>query len=485
MNSLRNINPRKWVALLFVFALLSCSDFLEIDPQQSLKSNSALLTLSDVRLAVNGMYDLMTASEYYGRYFPLLPDVMSDDAKQNATANRAKEMAQFSALPSHFILVDMWNWIYSNINRANMIISTDLTVKPADQATYNYYKGQAYAIRALGHFDLVRMFAQTYSFTADASHAGIPIKISPSLSTNDFSNAVTRSTVAEVYTQVINDLLQAETLLLSKPTAATTTAALYKEFAQGLLSRVYLYKGDYANAAAYATKVIDARYPNGASTHTLVNNAGYRGMFTANFSTESLLELAQLADDTRGSETLGRMYIAEGYGDYLPSLDLYNLIAANDARRANFKLDPGLAGIYAANRVDKYNLTTNLNNTKVMRLSEVYLNRAEALAKLGTNNTQAQSDLNAIRRRAIPTAPLVTATGQALIDEILLERRKELCFEGHRLWDLTRNGKGVVRVNCTAPADKCNLTYPNNLFILPIPDDEINRSGIAQNPGYF
>lgn len=486
MNLSRNINPQKWAAIFLIFAVLSCSDFLEIKPQQSLELNSALTSLGDFQLAVNGMYDRMTSADYYGRYFVLLPDIMSDDVKQNATANRAKEMAQFSTLPSQFQVVDIWNTIYSNINRANMIIATDITVKASDQAAYNHLKGQAYALRALGHFDLVRMYAQTHSFTANASHPGVPIKTTPSLSTNDFANAVTRSTVEEVYTQVITDLLKAETLSLSKPTSGTTTATLYKEFVQGLLSRVYLYKRDWTNAAAYATKVIDARYPTGANVHTLVNNAGYRAMFTANFSTESLLELAQLADDNRGADVLGRMYIAEGFGDYLPAKDIYDLIATNDVRKvADFKADAGLSGIYAAHRVDKYNLTTNLNNTKVMRLSEVYLIRAEALANLGTNNTQAQSDLNTIRRRAIPTAPLVTATGTALINEILLERRKELCFEGHRLWDLTRNAIGVVRVNCTAPADKCNLSYPNDLFILPIPSDEINRSGIAQNPGYF
>ena len=118
----------------------------------------------------------------------------------------------------------------------------------------------------------------------------------------------------------------------------------------------------------------------------------------------------------------------------------------------------------------------------MIRLSEVYLNRAEAHARSG-NDAGAQADLNLIRQRALATAPDVTLTGSDLLDEILIERRRELCYEGHRLFDITRHKQGVVRVDNTG--DTANYSYPGNYFIFPIPQPEMDLNpNITQNPGY-
>ncbi len=122
------------------------------------------------------------------------------------------------------------------------------------------------------------------------------------------------------------------------------------------------------------------------------------------------------------------------------------------------------------------------DNVPVIRLSEVYLNRAEAHARSG-NDPLAQADLNLIRQRALATAPDVTLTGSALLDEILLERRRELCYEGHRVFDITRFKQNLVRVDVTG--DAANYSDPGNYFIFPIPQPEMNLNpNIAQNPGY-
>ena len=139
-------------------------------------------------------------------------------------------------------------------------------------------------------------------------------------------------------------------------------------------------------------------------------------------------------------------------------------------------------------RVDKWPSEGPLNgtdNVSIIRLSEVYLNRAEARANLG-NDAGAQADIDIIRQRANPGAAAVTATGAALKTEVYNERRAELAFEGHRIFDINRRKQSLARVlDCTAGTGACNLSYPNNLFILPIPDGETNSNpDITQNPGY-
>jgi hypothetical protein len=142
-----------------------------------------------------------------------------------------------------------------------------------------------------------------------------------------------------------------------------------------------------------------------------------------------------------------------------------------------------LVGEFAPYRVDKYPDINGYDNTKVIRLAEIYLIRAEARAYLGTNISGAQQDLDKVRQRALPSAPNVTATGQALKDEIMLERRLELCFEGQRLWDLMRKKEDIVRTQCTGSI--CFIPYDDDTNILPIPQVETDvNPNITPNPGY-
>lgn len=145
-------------------------------------------------------------------------------------------------------------------------------------------------------------------------------------------------------------------------------------------------------------------------------------------------------------------------------------------------VDDFLAGDFAPYRMEKYPNLNGFNNVKVMRLTEVYLIRAEARAESG-NEAGAQQDLDMVRQRALSTAPNNSDTGQALKDAIFLERRLELCFEGQRLWDLMRKNLDIVRNNCTSAT--CLIPYGSDSVILPIPQVETDvNPNIAQNPGY-
>ncbi len=459
------------MAMFILLLTVSCSkEFLEIQPEQSVSTEQALLTIGDFNAAITGAYDGLSSSDYYGRYFVLVSDIMSDDVKQNASANRASDWAAYagSATDNNNLSGNIWAQQYSVIDRCNRIISSEVELPTSVQTQLNDIKGQAYAIRALAHFDLVRIYAQHYTYSNDASHLGIPI-----VTVVDPFQKPARNTVKEVYDQVIADLNTALGLISNNKNSFIIT----KSGVNALLSRVYLYKEDWAKSAAAATEVINS------TLYTLVGNSSYATIFSGDHSSETIFEIDMNPTDRRGTDALGGMYLKTGYGDYLPSKDLLNLIPSGDIRNTLFVTDSDLAGDYASKRVNKYSSTLGEDNTPVIRLAEVYLNRAEANYHIPGNEAAAKADVNLIRKRGLPSATDITATGTALLDKILLERRIELSYEGHRLYDLTRNKKGVHRTNCTSGV--CDVEYPNDRFILAIGEYEVDvNPNMVQNPGY-
>ncbi|HOO09089.1 MAG TPA: RagB/SusD family nutrient uptake outer membrane protein [Cyclobacteriaceae bacterium] len=463
----------KITVAVLTMVMLSCSDnFLELQPQQSVADTQALTTLEDFKSAITGVYNDLSNSDYYGRYFILIPDVMSDDVKQNSQANRVRNYAEYVATRADDDAEDIWEVMYEANVAANAIINSEVEVPAAVQADKDHIVGEAYALRGLIYFDMVRLFAQSYQFTADASHLGVPIVLK-----FDQLSTPARNTVAEVYAQVISDMQKALTLMKDTPRSGNT-ATLSATAVKALLARVYLYKADWANAEAMATEVINS------GKYSLVSNANYVSSWSSDYSSESIFEISMTPSDNRGSDALGRMYIVEGYGDYLPSDDVYSLIPAGDARQGLYKPDPGLSGAFAPFRMNKYPSVKGEDNTKVIRLSEMYLIRAEARAmKSSPDEPGARADVNEIRLRGLPTATPIASSGPALLDDIARERRIELAFEGQRLWDLMRKKQGVVRNQCTSPI--CSIPYPNDRFVLPIPQAEIDANPVIQpNPGY-
>jgi len=460
---------RSAVLLPVAFLGFGCAD-LVLQPQQSVSDEAYFASIGDFRAAIVGVYDQLQIADYYGRSLHLISDIMGEDVKQNGSANRYQEFADFEGqqVSGHNFERELWAEAYEGVNMVNQIINAEFEPTPALQAEFDQIIGEAYALRALIYFDLVKMYGQHYTFTADASHPGVPIIL-----VSDVILLPARNTVGEVYDQVISDLSTAMGLMTqtrSGPFMFTDDAA------RALLSRIYLYMEDYSNAVAMADAVI------GSENYSLVTRSEYVTQFVTGGSSEAILELSYNATDNNGSNCLGCMYTANGYGDYLPARDLLDLIDPADIRWQMFVVDPQLAGIYASHRVNKWPTPTQTDNIPVIRLSEVYLNRAEARAHSG-QDVAAQADLNLIRQRALATAPDVTLTGQALLDEILIERRIELSYEGHRIHDIMRHKQDVVRVDVTG--DVAFQAYPCNYCILPIPFEETDANpNITQNAGY-
>ena len=454
------------IILLVILFTVSCSkDFLDEQPQQAVSMSQALNTIGDFDAAVYGIYDRMQSTSYYGRYIILTPDALSDDLKGNATVNRLSDYHSYlgSSTDRSNVSENIFAVCYKVIDQANRILETESDLNLDD------IKGQSYAARALAHFDLVRTYGQHYTYSADASHLGVPI-----ITNVDPLRKPARNTVAEVYEQVIADFNTALGLINDD----ANSYYFSKNVVKALLSRVYLYKEDWANAASMASDVINS------GDYSLASAANYADIFTGEHNSEMIFEINFHSLDNPGEATaLSGIYQASGQNEYLPTYDLYDLMPDGDVRKSLIIEDLGIGGgDFGTIRVNKYPDPLGYGNNPVIRLSELYLTRAEANYHLG-NASAAQADVNIIRKRGLATAADVTATGTALLEEILLERRIELCFEGHRFWDLTRNKKGVFRNDCTA--DACSIPYPDNRFVIAIGKFETDvNENMVQNPGY-
>ncbi|AZJ36573.1 RagB/SusD family nutrient uptake outer membrane protein [Tenacibaculum singaporense] len=428
----------------------SCSDILDIEPQQNLSNNVALSSSSDLVTAARGMYDLMQDEDYYGRSMFVLPAVMSDEMFISSNnAGRYSEMQNYTFNSRTQWGRELWKEAYESINAANEIIAaniTDLTTAGRNA------KGEAYAVRALSHFNLVNFFALQYP---ESSDLGIALKTN-----TDPTELPSRSSVEQVYQQVINDLIEAESILDDSNNSGRFT----KTAVQALLAKVYLYSGDKVNAADYASKVISTK-----------------GSLSSNWKNDILLEIRNTDIDNEGVNSFAYFIDQRGYGDGLARESLFNLYDDNDTRKSDWYLKGDRTGGEIDTQIiTKFTLggatSPNDDNYPIIRLPEMYLIRAEAT--MTTNPAQALIDLN-----AVANARNANTYGAINLDNILLERQKELAFEGHRLFDLIRNGKDINRTtDCSV---QCSLPYSSNKdsFVLPIPQVELDANPNMQpNP---
>ncbi|OQP47038.1 hypothetical protein A4H97_05845 [Niastella yeongjuensis] len=466
-----------WLAVL-VATFVSCKkSFLEINPPTSVAPEEALKTESDLQVALRGMYaGLRTgmsigttsyAADAFGRTIPVIGDVMSDNAYQTTpNGNRYTAYNGYTFIASDANALGLWGSLYLVILRANNIINADV----ATSDNVKQYKGEAYAVRALCYFTLVRYYARPY--TDDPGKLGVPI-----VTVYDANSKPTRNKISEVYTLIQNDLTQAYTLM----TKFTNSSQFSKYAAQALLAKVYLNMGDMDNAKTAALDVINS------GPFKLVGAADYVSYWAdpgiRTDKLETLFEVSSDAVSNLGTDALAYLYSqAGGYGDFFVSDTLYNLFGTNDVRKGLYPKGTrqgGATGYF----INKYPAISNdRSDTKVLRLSDVYLIAAEASA--GTNETDARSYVNAVTSRRGANA--IVSTGTDLYNDIIIERRKELAFEGDRYPDLQRLKRDLVR-NANYPATARSIPYSNFRRVLPIPQTEIDANPnikSQQNDGY-
>ncbi|OON67115.1 RagB/SusD family nutrient uptake outer membrane protein [Hymenobacter sp. CRA2] len=463
------------VALLLLLAP-GC-DVLDQESPAALTPEETFSTPDRIEKAAISMYDALQNPEFLGGRALIYSDVRSDDTDPSPYFNT---IATSSALANDIQVTNGWTGGYRTIYAANFFLQNfEPNAGIVSQELAAQYRGEAKFIRALTMFHLVNLFAQPYNFTPDASHLGIPIQLTApdAVSAYDPSQRLARSSVRDVYAQIISDLNDAASGLptdYDDPEYADVARAT-KGAAQALLSRVYLYQANYTQAAALAGTVISSgRYQLNPSPATT---------FAPPYNTpESIFSVAMnTSDNPNTNNAIGQHYSPTGRGDITISPYVAippSVFPADDERRTTL--------VRVSSNIPytgKYQTVGDW--VPIVRYPEVLLNRAEALARTTGRTQEAVDLLNQVRNRSKgASTPSYTLAGfadaPALINAILLERRLELAFEGHRYYDLLRT-RQAIPAHGTIPS----IPYGDNRLVLPIPQVDLqNNPNLAQNPGY-
>jgi starch-binding outer membrane protein, SusD/RagB family len=490
---------KKLVVYIFTIGSIllssSCADKLELNPYNALETSQAFETGSDFTNAIRGTYAGMVLgnASYYGGDFILIPDVLADNVL-SCGAGRLTALTYHNWIYTANATTSIFNDGFRIIRRANAILENietfikntegtipNTTFKTKDELTAfaNNLKGEALAIRALTHFDMVRYFGKGFAFATD-SDLGVPY-----VTSTDADALPPRETVKATYDKIVTDFLDAEKVIA----ASNGVGRLNKPAVQGLLSRVYLYRGEWQNCIDASTRCLTAS----ASVGSIANFPN----IWKDASTDGVLFKATITekDNISVGVNYSQTSSAGTRSEYVVDFDLYQKYKAEDVRKGAYFVTTAFSGTTYNHISKNFGRATgraNVVDVKVIRNAEVLLNRAEAYAKVGGKDTEALADLNNLRKSRYTGFVNGTESGASLLTTILLERRLELAFEGHRFFDLKRLGLGVARSNF---GDKSDGAGANNIaktleagnfkFQLPLPQQEINtNSNIKQNPNY-
>jgi|JI61114C2RNA_FD_contig_31_3455380_length_3734_multi_4_in_0_out_0_2 hypothetical protein len=458
-----------------VLAGTSCKDTLDVQPKQSLDAAAALTDFTSVNALSISLYSRSQNFNYYGQRMLIAPDVLADNYTITANSGGRYVGERINTPNAH---LDLWGILYPAINEANFIIGNVDRVTAA-QADKDALKGQALFMRGLFNHDMMRIYAYEPGLLVNSFGEGIVLRTDP---TDDVSKAdfKPRASIADVYTQIENDLKQAATLLPVTVSGGSVFKAS-KGAAYALLARVYLYQRKWAEAEQAATDAIT----NKQSSTTLATAANYISSFATVPNRESMFELDYrpeqftTVDGINNSMNSLTQKTSGGVFAVRATTELLNSFEPGDVRRTAFDqtLDNGVLVSYSLKfPAHKGNY---FNNIPVIRLSEVYLIRAEARAQ--QNKTAlAQADLTTLRTNRGLAAVPATTVGSDLLNLIFNERRVELNLEGHRFFDFKRRG-----LNISKPAGVPTLLYTDFRVLAPLPQAQVLlNTQIKQNPGY-
>ncbi|MDH4089703.1 MAG: RagB/SusD family nutrient uptake outer membrane protein [Cyclobacteriaceae bacterium] len=458
-----------------LFTITSCTDQLEQNDPQALSTTEALGTFDGLVTALHGAYDGLQRLSWYGRDFLVIPEVGADNVYISIdNSNRFLQNWNYQ-LNSSNTQTALWTDAYATILMVNNIIEQIqvVDINSSDQAEASLVEGEAYAIRALAHFDLVRAFAQPY--TVNPSSLGVAVVIAPL----DPGAEPARATVAEVYAQIDADLAKAAGLLDNSQGPYRIT----KDAVAAMQARVALYKGDYATAKLKADEVINS------GSYPLMDAADVTDAWTSDGFSEEIFTLKFLASESRGPDNLGSIYVpSPGYGDIRPSTDWRKLMDADldgVADDGDVRLDwirLYIDGQWYQHKFDGADGVPGLTSPKILRASEMYLIAAEAALETSGDPVPYLNTLRAARG----ASDLISADLSVIMDE----RSRELAFEGHRAFDLFRRGLSATRNQFVdAPGTAVSgpdVIPPNdNQRVYPIPQVELDvNQNMVQNPGY-
>ena len=459
---------------LFLVGILftSCEDAYNVAPDDEILEANAITSVADLEKAALGVYGFISGSNlinYSSRF--------TDDLRLPAD-NRGQgvQVHTWNITAGNGTTTSLWSSLYNVISRANRVLDVIDGIPantPEEVLSKSRIKAECIGLRAMCHFDLLRAFAESYEDSS--SVLGVP-----NINSVVVFEQPTRNTVAENYAFINSDIEMAMGMLDASFTDNTrlTSTAL-----SALKARVALYQGQYETAISSATDVIGAV--------ELATTTEYADIWTDASEAEVIFKLKR----TTGDGAVGTIF-QDTNGDiffFMSDVMLFHVIDntfANDPRFAAM-LDLNVS-TFGEPVVGKYlgtDANPGLNDIKLFRASELYLIRAEAYARSGQLDMAAE-DMTALRT-ARGAASATSYTGETvesvLTDIIEIERRLELGYEGHRYFDMRRQGLSLSRseIDCEAAAGACSLPSDDFKWIMPIPQAELfANENMTQNTGY-
>lgn len=442
--------------------LSACGNLLNFEPITQIDGSTDLKTGLAVNIALNGAYDGLSGRYVWGGETACYSDLLAEegDIRFRGTFSYMADMWRRDMNTLSAGASEPWLDGYRAINRANRILTVIDTLPSAERASV---RGQALFIRAATYFEMVKMFGKAWGDGDNNANPAVPLLLTPStlFETGIVTDAQkpARNSVAEVYAQIVKDLTDAEGFL---PANSDATRA-NKATAAALLSRVYLLQGNFVGARDAANRVIANTRYSPAATFLECFREELPG-----FTTETIFRIPVTEQD--GVNQLQVFYGAApgGRRDFEILAAHLNRYETGDVRRSFF---------FTVGRRLSNKWAPQFGDIPVIRISEMYLTRAECNVRLGTEvGAKPAADVNRIRRRAnIPELTDATATLAA----ILKERSNELAFEGHWLQDKKRTRSNIVTATATYP-------FNSDKLVFPIPNREIiANSNLKQNPSYI
>ncbi|MBM6500203.1 RagB/SusD family nutrient uptake outer membrane protein [Flavobacterium macrobrachii] len=478
---------------IMIFSVISCEDKMdEYIPYDQEIFENFYKSPADFEQAKNAMYSAFRGNGYFsgggsGDGLISTPDIMSDNLVLNTEGRQSGRVNAEFTFNSNNVPNGMYGTAYRIISRANSIIDR-INVLP-DGDFKNNILGQALAVRAICHFDVARAYAKIPTQSANANQS---LGIAYVKTFNPQQLPTRLATVEETYNEIINDLELASQIIAVENTVDATQAGtnvfLDRVSVKALLSRVYLYNGNYALAAQRAQEAIDL----GA---TLGTRAQFPGIWNDSNNSDILFKIAiTVQDDVQIGVDYFQFLSGAFFSEYVCDFDFYNLYLNNDVRKSAYFTVAQSNGSEYIHITKYYRDLTNQRflDGKYIRTSEVYLNLAEAKARLGNDDTGALAALNALRAQRYTGFVSGNETGSALLNQILLQRRLELAFEGDRFFTLKRLGLPLQRSGKGHLSDGTgNISVPQTLsaddhrWQWPIDQTTLNiNPNIQQNPNY-
>lgn len=477
VKNISSIWIKSLVFLGFCIVFSSCEKILELNPKQSIDFSAALDSEDGIESTLISVCSRLQNYQHYGRDMLALTEALSDNAVHTGNSSHLTNEA-VNNRGSH---INIWQNCYYSINEINLILEAldSSGGEYAEDWSSDIY-GQAYFLRALLYHNLAKSYAYDPTAIIDERNlGGVPLMLT---AVNDLSKIgeLKRASIQETYKQIYEDL---EASIGSFSGSSEHGLYPYKGSsyaAKALFSRVALYNGDWEKVVEM---VNDALSDKKSVFSTTVN---YVDDWKQETHPESIFELKFNESENIGSDrSLRATYTSRAFYDsenfsiqavIAVNPDLYSLFNEEDVRKGVYRKGVGNNQSYwEVYKFISKNGVMNLDNVPVLRESELYLNRAEAYYHLNQLENSAD-DVNIIRNRAgLDDYDDLSAS---LLDEVMLQRRLEMAFEGHRWFDLKRRGQDVIK-------NSGNLTFDDYRLLAPIPDREIKIDGdLKQNYNY-